>query len=142
KTAPMKVTVVPALPPESASRNGPAGCVWPIAPYTVELLLKMMLPWLLAAVDTAMRPATGGLLSVKISIAGPPGTPTLSVPVVAEPDMSTPLSTPFASRGIVPGPTAVCLCEKAGEHQALIAANDNNETRSAFTETDFMENIP
>jgi len=43
-----------------------------------------------------------------MSLAGPPTTPTLKVPVIPEADMSTPSSTPVAFNGIVPGPTAVC----------------------------------
>jgi hypothetical protein len=102
-------------------------------PYTVELLLNTILPWLEAAVETA-SPETvpRGLLLVKISICGPPGTPTLKVPVIPETDISTPLSRPSASNGMVPGPTAVCLAAKLGGHQAVIAATHNRRTGIGF----------
>src|SRR5579872_3396018 len=103
-----------------------------MAPYTLELLLKTMLPWLDAAVDTARKPATGGLLEVKISISGPPTTPTLKVPVVPDADMSTPFSTPVAFSGIVPGPTACCLCANAGAEQPRMIATQDKRTSIRF----------
>src|SRR4051812_32372938 len=79
KTGPWKFTAVPLLPPERFRRNGPAGCVAPIAPNTVEPLLNTILPWLDAAVETAGTLAVREVLFVKISIDGPPRTPTLKV---------------------------------------------------------------
>src|SRR5580700_3586685 len=86
KTGPWKLTVVPLLPPERLRRNGPPGWVTPMFPNTVELLLNTILPWLEAAVDTAGGTVARAVLLVKISISGPPGTPTLRVPVVPETD--------------------------------------------------------
>src|SRR3984957_20508814 len=60
-------------------------------------------------------------LLVKISISGPPTTPTPKVPVAADADMATPLVTPGAFNGVTPGPTAVCCCAKLAGDQVTIA---------------------
>ena len=72
----------------------------------------------LEAADTEDRP----LFELKTSICGPPTTPTLSVPVTPDTDMSTPFSEPAALKGMVPGPTADCLWAKAVDEQAAAAA--------------------
>jgi hypothetical protein len=103
-------------------------------PYTVELLLNTILPWLEAEVETARGKVAREVLLVKISISGPPGTPTLKVPVIPETDISTPLSTPSASNGMMPGPTAVCLAAKLSGHQAAIAATKTRRKNIRFIE--------
>src|SRR5579872_3865421 len=111
-------------------RNGPPGWVTPMFPNTVELLLKAILPWLEAAVDTAGGTVARAVLLVKMSVCGPPTTPTLRVPVVPEADISTPFSTPVAFNGMMPGPTACCRCAKlAGDWAAIAAAKDRRKSR-------------
>jgi hypothetical protein len=92
---------------EDIAQERPARLGKPMAPYTLEPVLKTMLPSLEAAVDTATKPATGGLFAVKMSVCWPPGTPMLKVPVVPEADISTPFRTPVAPSRVAPEPTAV-----------------------------------
>jgi hypothetical protein len=134
KTGPWKFTVVPVLPPAMLSRNGPPGWVTPMAPNTVELLLNTMLPWLEAAVETAWKGEARVELLEKISIAGPPTTPTLNVPVVPDPDMSTPFSEPVGLSGITPGPTAVCRWARPAGEPAIVAAMKSRGKKTRFME--------
>jgi hypothetical protein len=71
---------------------------------------------------------------VKMSIGGPPTTPTDKVPVVPDADMSTPFSTPVGLKGIVPGPTAVCLWAKLAGADAANAAARHRRKNLRFIE--------
>src|ERR1700733_6231925 len=70
-------------------------------------------------------------LLVKMSISGPPTTPTPKVPVAAEADMAPPFVTPVAFNGVTPGPTAVCCCAKLAGDQVAIA-RPRTETKDIF----------
>ena len=83
-----------------------------MAPYTVEALLKTMLDWLEVSVETACSAGfvTFPLLEllVKISISGPPTTPTVKVPPPPWPVMATPPVTPAELNAVGVAPLIVC----------------------------------
>src|SRR5665213_1184506 len=98
-------------------------------------MLKTMLAVLDASVVTALSKGFVTIppaeLLVKMSISGPPTTPTPKVPVAAEADMATPFVTPVAFNGVTPGPTAVCCCATLAGDQVMIA-KPRAETKDIF----------
>lgn len=93
-----------------------------MAPYTVELLLNVILLVLDASDETAGGIEARDVLSVKISVWGPPTVPTINVPVPPEADISTPPRTPVGLIVVGPDPAADCLYADAAVSQDALAA--------------------